>query len=192
MNPRGRSGRGPPRRAQRPATTNHQSARCVSCGNLAGRPEAGTNERERPYLVKGRNKAYYNRIAQRAMALKRLPPVNPDWGVKDEPEFDRPPSVNPDWGDDFKHEVSAESKVHGYSPFNKTDLDLGGGGVRHETPFNLIREREKNGTCYKGQNCPGDFVDTWKNVRYSTCKNIGSPRGFGSWKGDNTMRCANF
>ena len=158
------------------------SAACTRARQLASRK------------VKGRNKAYYNRIAQRAMALKRLPPVNPDWGAKDEPEFDRPPSVNPDWGDAFKHEVSAESKVHGYSPFNKTDLDLGGGGVRHETPFNLIREREreKNGTCYKGQNCPGDLVDTWKNVRYSTCKNIGSPHGFGSWKGDNTMRCANF
>ena len=110
------------------------------------------------------NEAYYNRIAQRVLALKEKPPVNPDWG------------------DDFKHN---------YSPFNKTDLDLGGGGPRHETLFNLMRKREKDGTCYKGQNCPVDS-NTWKNVAYSTCKNIGRPHGFGSWKGDSTMSCANF
>ncbi len=65
-----------------------------------------------------------------------------------------------------------------------------GGGPRRETLFNLIRERE-NGTCYKGQNCPVG-PNTWKNVGYSTCKNIGRPHGFGSWKGDSTMSCANF
>ena len=110
------------------------------------------------------NEAYYNRIAQRVLALKEKPPVNPDWG------------------DDFKHN---------YSPFNKTDLDLGGGGPRREPIFNLIQKREKEGTCYKGQNCPVDS-NTWENVAYSFCKNIGKPHGFGSWKGDSTMSCANF
>ena len=157
------------------------SAACTRARQLASRK------------VKGRNKAYYNRIAQRALALKEkppaysdksysFPPVRPVWGAKDEPEFDRPPSVDPDWGDDFKHN---------YPPFNKTDLDLGGGGPRHENLFNLMRKREKDGTCYKGQNCPVDS-NTWKNVAYSTCKNIGRPHGFGSWKGDSTMSCANF
>ena len=165
------------------------SAACTRARQLASRK------------VKGRNKAYYNRIAQRALALKEkppaysdksysFPPVRPVWGAKDEPEFDRPLSVNPDW-DDFKHEGSEESKVYGYSPFNKNDLDLGGSGLpRRETIFDLIQKREKDGTCYKGQNCP-DGPNMVKNVAYSTCKNM-RPHGFGSWKGDRTMSCDNF
>ena len=44
------------------------SAACTRARQLASRK------------VKGRSKAYYNRIAQRALSLKRTPSVNPDWG----------------------------------------------------------------------------------------------------------------